>query len=190
MKKSVIYFVLILFLAGCGATTQKTYMGYKVFDVSYPVANNQILSFPITEAGVIPVENDNYKIELTGFSVGPSKEDPKKALLTWQFTLRAKKLNKIETIQIDEIAPTYVEKMVLIDTDPKIKNGLWSGSLEPIEASLTSTPWLYAEKASFYVYRFTIKAENSEPVVLNQLAWFSKPAKKSFQYTIEKINNR
>jgi len=189
MKKSIVCFVLVLFLAGCGATTQKTYMGYKVFDVSYPVANNQILSFPTTDAGPIPAENDNYKIEVTGFSVGPSKEDPKKALLTWHFTVKSKKINKIETIQIDEIAPTYVEKMVLIDTDPTIKNGLWSGSLEPIEASSTSTPWLYAEKASFYVYRFTIKAENSEPVILNQLAWFSKPAKKSFQYNIKKINN-
>lgn len=190
MKKSIIYFAVVLFLVGCGASTQKMYMGYKVFDVSYPVANNQILSFPITEAGVVPAENDNYKIEVTGFSVGPSQEDPKKALLTWQFTLRTKKANKIETIQIDEIAPTHVEKMVLKEVNPKIKNGLWSGSLEPIEASSSSTPWLYDDKASFYVYRFTIKAENSEPVILNQLAWFSKSAKKSFQYTIEKINNR
>lgn len=190
MKKNVIYFILILFLAGCGATTQRTYMGYKVFDVSYPVANNQILSFPVTDAGPIPAENDNYKIEVTGFSVGPSTEDPKKALLTWNFRLRTKKASKIETIQIDEIAPTYVEKMVLKEVNPKIKNGLWSGSLEPIEASSTSTPWLYDDKASFYVYRFTIKAENSEPVILNQLVWFSKPAKKSFQHTIEKINNR
>lgn len=190
MTKNVIYFVLILFLAGCGATTQRTYMGYKVFDVSYPVANNQILSFPVTDAGVIPAETDNYKIEVTGFSVGPSPEDPKKALLTWHFTLRTKKANKIETIQIDEIAPTNVEKMVLKEVNPTIKNSLWSGSLEPIEASSTSTPWLYDEKASFYVYRFTIKAENSDPVILNQLTWFSKPAKKSFQYTIEKIHNR
>ena len=190
MKKSIIYFVLILLLVGCGATTQKTYMGYKVFDVSYPVVNNQILTFAVTDAGPIPAENDLYKIEVVGLNVFPSKEDIKKAVFTWSFVFTVKNSQKIESVQIEEISSSDVAKMVLIDTNPTMKNNQWIKATPPEEITPQSVQWLYNEKASVYVYRFTIKPVNAEAVVMNQLVWYSKPAKKSLQYTIEKINNR
>lgn len=183
--KTILSFLTVL-LAGCAS--QNTYMGHKVVDMPFTVAGGKTVSLPITDAGPIPAENQSFKIEVAGFTVGPSKDNPSQAMLTWRFGLTAKSSQTLERVVVEEVAPAAVEKLLVEDHAPALKDKVWSGSSQPIEASKTSTPWLYTDKASIYVFRFTIKARGEPDAVFYQPAWFSKPAKEKFREMIAKIN--
>jgi hypothetical protein len=185
--KSIVTLVTILILVGCEATT-RTYMGRRVVDVPFPIASGKIVTLPTTDGGAIPAENVDYKIEFAGFFIGPSGSDAKRANLTWRFALTDKTSKSIERIFIDEVSPSEIEKLILQDNAPKLNNGVWTGATEPIEASHTSTPWLYMDKASIYVFRFTLHSRGEPPTVLYQLTWFSKPTKEAFRQKIDLIN--
>lgn len=178
--------LLTVGLAGCAS--QNTYMGYKVVDMPFNVAGGKTVSLPITDAGPIPAENQSFKIEVAGFTVVPSKDNPSQAILIWQFTLTARSSQTLERVVVEEVAPTDVEKLLVEDHAPLLKGKIWSRTSQPIEASKTLTPWLYTDKASIFVFRFTIKAREEPDTVLYQPAWFSKPVKEMFREMIAKIN--
>ena len=179
-------FLGLLLLAGCAST--QTYMGRRVINAPFAVAGGNTLSLPVTDAGPLPAENDSFKIEVAGFTVEPSKDNPKVALLIWRFSLTSKTSQQLERVLVEEISPSAIEKLIVEDQSPGLRAKAWHGASAPLEASRTSTPWLYDEKASIYVFRFTIQARGATPTVLHQPAWFSKPAKEQFRKHIERIN--
>lgn len=183
--KTVLLLLAIL-LASCAS--QRTYMGHKVVDMPFIVAGGKTVALPVTDSGPIPAENQSFKIEMAGFTVRPAEDNPSQAVLTWQFALTAKSSQTLERVVVEEVAPSDIEKSFVEDRVPLLKGKTWSRTAQPLLASRTSTPWLYTDKASIYVFRFTIKAPGEPDIVLYQPAWFSKSAKEIFRERIAKIN--
>ena len=155
---------------------------------SFAIAGGQVVSLPMTTAGPISAENERAKILVAGFTVGPSKETEKHAILVWDFDFEAKpSLAKLEAVKVEAVAPGASPVTLVEDASPVLKNGVWSGEAAPIAANRTSTPWLFTSDKSVYVFRFTIKPVGEAPFVLHQPTWFTGPAKQRFQGIVAKV---
>jgi hypothetical protein len=164
-------------------------MGQKVIDIQFPIAGGKMVSLPVTDGGPIPTEESAFKIEVAGFSIQPSLFDPKHVVLAWKFGLTSKTSKKLERVLVEEVFPSDVAKTLVDDHSPSLSGKMWSGSNTGVEPNPTSTPWLFTEGASVFIFRFTITpAGGVNPVVLYQPAWFSRPVKGQFQQTIARIN--
>lgn len=170
--------------------TSERHMGLPVYLVPFPIANGDIAKVKVTDAGVVPAENDLIKIQTAGVGISPSKIEPKKAHLSWVFEFITKKVLPITKVLIEEVAPSDQVKFIYMSTPKSIETVKWSGSPDTIEANIITAPWLYSDKATIYVFKFTIHIKDAEPVSLYQAAWFSTDAKTTFIRVIDKINER
>lgn len=183
---NIFLFAALTLLAGCSSAP--TYMGHRVHDISIPIAGGKTISASMTNAGPLPAENEDFKIEVAGFVVGPSKENPDQAVLTWKFGLTSKTGQSPEMIKVEEVSPSKEDRLLLEDTTPRLQGNIWAGSTFPSPAGKTQTPWLYEKKGSIYVFRFTIKSTEKPAVILYQPAWYSEAAKDKFRQHIDNIN--
>ncbi len=177
----------------------RTYMGYAVREMQFPIAGGEVVSLPVTDAGPIPAENRAFKIEVAGFSITPALFEPKRATLTWQFSLTAKSGKALDRVVVEEVFPSDTAQVLVDDRTPALKHTArepgpgdradrWLGVTAGVEPTSASTPWLFTEKASIFVFRFRIHPAGGAPVVLYQPAWFSSPAKEAFRQNIARIN--
>jgi len=181
--------LLVLLLLLATAARERTYMGQPVVDMQFSIAGGKTVSLPVTDGGPIPAEDRDFKIEAAGFSIQPSLFGSKQALLAWQFGLTSKTSKTLDRVVVEEVFPSDVSKVLVDDQSPSLSGKMWSGSTVGVAPNPTSTPWLFTEKASIFVFRFTITpAGSGRPVVLHQPAWFSRPVKEQFQQTIARIN--
>jgi len=155
-------------------------MGKRVIDAPFVIAGGKTIYLPSTDAGPIPAENDFVVIQSAGFFVGPSKENPKQAVLNWGFSFKSKSLDTFEEVVVEEVSPSDTEVTYIRDSAPVLKNKQWLRNREPLVVSQTVVPWLYSGKPSVFVFKFTIKVKDQVPVVLYQPAWFSKEVKSMF----------
>ncbi len=103
----------------------QTYMGMKVVDTPFSIANGQVLMLPSTDRGAIPAENDKIKIEVAGFSVHDDAEK-KESSLIWIFGFTSKIDQKIEKVKIEEIATGSAVAPMVQDDAPRLKGQTWS----------------------------------------------------------------
>jgi len=180
--------LLGLCLMGCAAP--RSYMGYRVVDFPFEIAGVGTVGLPVTDGGPIPAESDRFKVEVAGFVVGQSKRDPKQGEVTWRFVVSAKKEVELTNVTVEEVTPSKEARLIIKDEAPgKIgnpKDVLWRASTPPASASPADSPWLYSDKASIYVFRFTINERGQAPVVLYQPAWFAVAAKQAMLKAIER----
>lgn len=170
------------------AASERTYLGYKVFDMGFPIAGGKTVALPVTDAGPIPAENQDFKVEAAGVSVQPSLFSPRRAALAWGFSLTAKSSKAPAHVVIEEVYPDKTATLLVDDKSPALKEKAWSGSSASVEATPGTTAWLFAEDASVFVFRFTITPAGGSPEVLYQPSWISRPAKVSFRQVVARIN--
>ena len=188
MKK---FFLIILIstLVGCASKSKETYMGYDVINIPFSVAGGDVIHLRVTDAGVIPAEGNGFKMQVAGFNVGKSKVNKNIAELVWGFAFTSTNTEKIESISIEELAPTKTIKLLAKVDKPKVIDGRWQLNLEPINANKVNTPWIFRDKASIYVFRITINLESGKQTILTQAAWFSKPVLANYVKHISSIEN-
>ena len=174
--------LLAVMLASCAS--QQKYMGHPVSQKSFMIAGGETVTLPVTAAGPIPAENEQFKIEVAGFSVGPSKVENGKKALIWGFALTNKVSVKLESVVVEEVAPTNQPKILVSDSAPESKNGVWRGSAQEIIPSAQTTPWLFENGTSTFIYRFSIKPKNAPVVVLYQPSSFAVQSKAVFRQMI------
>jgi len=179
--------ILLLSLSTASAR-ERTYMGHPVSDMKFPIAGGQEVSLPVTDAGPIPAEDKDYKIEVAGFSITPSLLRPKQAALAWQFALTAKGSQTLEHVKVEEVYPDDAVTVLVDDPSPSLQKKVWSRSSVGVEPNPISVPWLFKEGSSVFVMRFTISPAGKPPVVLYQPVWFSKPVKETFRQQVLQIN--
>ena len=187
IKKVLIVLASAIFFLTCNST--KTYMGYKVIDESFKISGGEVITLPITNAGPIPAENDYYKIEVAGFSAGPSKEHQNQTCLNWNFAFSAKKTVLLQQVKIELVAPGNESKVIIQDRTPIIKRYVWSGSPKPILLNKRSTPWLFESGSSTFIFKITIKSKGNKDSVLYQPSIFSEQSKMVFRNMANKNNN-
>ncbi len=186
-----------LLLAAAGKP--RTYMGHAVREMQFPIAGGEVVSLPVTDAGPIPAENRAFKIEYAGLNIQPALFEPKRATLVWGFALTAKSGKALDRVVVEEVFPSDVAKVLVDDQTPSLRHATrepgpgdradgWLGGTAGVEPTSASTPWLFTQEASIFVFRFRIHPAGKDPVVLYQPAWFSSPAKEAFRQTIVRIN--
>src|SRR5688500_2932168 len=121
----------------------REFMGHKVIDVPFQIAGGQTVVLPITHAGPIPAEDRKAKVEVAGFMITRSKDDPKLAMIVWTFGLTIKSIKNVESISVAEVAPTVTEIPLVNDAAPKLAKKYWMGSTAPVAATRGVAPWLF-----------------------------------------------
>ncbi|MFK7815481.1 MAG: hypothetical protein AB8B92_04015, partial [Gammaproteobacteria bacterium] len=104
-----------------------------------------------------------------------------------KFVISLKNNRKVSKISVEEIAPTETAIPLIIDNTPNFVDANWGASLKPIKASRTTTPWLFDDKASIYVFRFKITSATGIETILLQPAWFSTEIKEKLRQHIKTI---
>jgi len=181
----VVTSILVLY-----AAKERTYMGYQVVDKEFSIAGGKTVRLPVTQAGPIPAENQDFKIEAAGLSVHPSPLNSKQAALAWGFSLTDKASKALERVVVEEVYPSSTARTVVDDHSPSLQEKLWSGSSASVEPNPIFTPWLFDDRDSVFVFRFTITPAGSPPVVLYQPAWYSRPIKEQFRQVVAAINGK
>jgi hypothetical protein len=193
--KTPLFLVLILFLLS--AAGKRTYMGQRVFDMSFAIAGGKTVSLPVTDAGPIPAENRTVKIESAGIAIRPAvlgssstSFDPPhgEALLSWGFMFTLKTSKTLERVAVEEVFPSDVARVLVNDQSPSLRGKVWSGGTVGVAPDPASALWLFTDEPSVFVFRFTIEVAGKTPVVLYQPAWFSQASKEMFRRTIVRIN--
>lgn len=187
IRKTIVFAFVLLSCVACTSSTPRTHMGFEVIDMPFTIAGGETILLPVTDAGPVPAEDENYKIEFAGFFVGPSKSEESRAELVWGFGVSNKSNIGVASIIVEEVSPSDTAKTVLTVEAPEFTSGVWLGKTDPVPANRESTPWLFKPKASIYVYRFIIRSTKGTEVTLLQPAWFSTEAKASHLKKIEKM---
>ncbi|MEO8064087.1 MAG: hypothetical protein ABI821_15235 [Pseudomonadota bacterium] len=163
-------------------------MGQKVIDAPFAIAGGNTVMLPVTDAGAIPAEDRKAKIEVAGFIVTRSENEPKLAMIVWNFGLTNKSIKNIESVTVAEVAPAELETPLINDTAPNLVKRYWVGATPPVAATRESVPWLFKEGSTIFVFRFTISEPGKKPHVYLQPAWFSNEVKTHFREVIARIN--
>lgn len=166
----------------------REFMGRKVIETPFVLAGGTTVMLPMTEAGAIPADDGKVKIQVAGFVIKPSTENPKRATLVWTFGLTSKSLKNIESISVAEVAPADTEIVLVNDLAPKLTKKYWMGSSTPVEVTREAAEWLFADDVSTFVFRFNINERGKAPRVLYQPTMFSGEAKAYFREMIARIN--
>lgn len=153
----------------------KEYMGQKVIEVPFKIAGGATVTLPITVAGPIPAEDRKVRIEGAGPSIDAGQ--PEGAVLAWNFAFTNKGMKDIARVEVAEVSPSDPEVLLVSDTAPTLHEKLWTGSTKPIAVTEGAASWLFSERASFFVFRFTITERGKSPRVLYQMAYFPAEAK-------------
>jgi hypothetical protein len=181
--------ILISILVGCTSVSKETYMGRDVISVPFNIAGGNVVHLSITDAGVIPAEDNGFKMQVAGFTVAESNVHNNEAELVWNFAFSSTNSEKIESIVIEELAPTKIIKALAKVESPELIDGRWMLNLAPVSANKVTMPWIFRDKASFYVFRITINLESGKKSILTQAAWFSKPVLANYAKHISLIEN-
>lgn len=175
MKYRIATLCMLLLLSACA--TSPTYLGHGVNEASFKVDGGRTMSFPVTRAGALPAENEDYKIEGAGFNSSPKKGSPAESKLTWAFSFISKKSNELDFVAVERVTDSGGLELVVKDDSPALRNKNWVGWATPVSMAREYSPWLYSGSDSAFVFKFTIKAKNKEPVVMYQPSIISSRVK-------------
>ena len=170
------------------AALGREFRGHQVIDTPFEIAGGKTVVLPITDAGAIPAEDRKARIEVAGFVIARSKDDPRLAMIVWSFGLTNKPLKNVESIEVAEVAPAKAVVTLVHDTAPTFEKKYWKAGTVPSSATRESVPWLFSEGTSTFVFRFTINERGKDSRVYFQPASFSSEAKAHFRKMIERIN--
>lgn len=188
MRKIVLLIVCSVSLLLADAS--ETYMGYKVMKMPFKISGNQYVELKLTEAGPIPVENEDYKITNAGLFVAPSSENKTIPNLFFGFGLTKKSDANVSEIIIEEVFPSEKAMTIYEEKDPQFSDKSWfSKRAHCVVPNEQNTPWLYNAKGSIFVYKFTIKKYDGSFSTLLQLVWFSRELKSSLLQSIAKYKD-
>ena len=169
---------LVVFSLAALVAPAKEHLGQPVFEMPFRIAGGKTLMLPVTDAGMVPAETAEIRIEEAGLLITRSKDEWQPAKIVWQFGFENRSLGRIESVTIERVAPDARATLVLVDGDLAVANGVhWTGSADALEASPKGSPWLYEEGPSIFVFRFDIKPTSGKQVTLYQPVWYSAKAK-------------
>ena len=175
---------LLMFFLLSACATGPTYLGHAVSKVPFKVDGGKTINLPVTSAGPLPAENENYKIEGAGFNASLKKESPSESKLTWAFSFVSKKASELDSVVIEQVTKSGGLKLLVKDNAPALKNKNWVGWSSSESMTKDLLPWLYSSSDSTFVFKFTIKANDGSSVVMYQPSIISRRHKSMYLQAI------
>ncbi len=146
-------------------------------ELKLTIAGGEVLTFKTSNGAPLPAETAKLKIDTAGFMVGMAKDPAKHAGLTWTYGFSVKGSAKIANVKVEELSPTAPPAELIRDEDPTLTNGRWMGRRAAIDTTDPAIAWLFTNKPSAFIFRFTVRFQDGDVQVLHQLAVFSAEAK-------------
>jgi hypothetical protein len=171
--------LLLAVLVGCTNNPKKpTYMGYLVTNQKFKIADDKTIYLPVTKAGPIPAENENYKVEIAGIITGPSKINPEKSVLIFAFSFTNKRGNSLKNVKIEQVYPSKSKVELINDNNPTFNENIWSENAMPLEINKYNVPWFYVKGDTTFIFKFTFLSIDGASTILYQPSSFPDQAKK------------
>ena len=171
-----------LLLSACA--TGPTYLGHAVSEVPFKVDGGKTVSLPVTSAGALPAENEDYKIEGAGFNASLKNGNPSESKLTWAFSFVSKKSAELDSVVVAQVTDSGGLELVVKDNSPALKNKNWVGWSAPTSMTKDLSPWLYSSSDSTFVFKFTINTKDGSSVVMYQPSIITRRAKSMYLQVI------
>lgn len=144
--------------------------------IEIAIAGGQKIAATISRGGPVPAEDLRIKIEYAGMLVGPSRTNSREPELVWNFSFRIKTNHNVLAVIVDDVTFDPVKTLVG-DLEPALRQNVWSGRAEPIAITKETLPWVYDDRATMKVFRFTVRYDDDQRSILHQLAMFRAAAK-------------
>ena len=167
-----------LLLSAC-ATAPK-YLGHKVTETRFEVDGGKTITLPITSAGALPAENDDYKIEGAGILAHLEKGSPSESTLTRTFLFVSKKSIELESVTIELVTDSGGLEPIVNDNSPTLSNKTWMGRSASTSMTKDQVPWLYLNVDSTFLFKFTITDKKGETVVMYQPSIITSKSKNMY----------
>jgi hypothetical protein len=153
--------LLITFLCFAAATTfGKT--------KTFTILGDQKIEAEVQDGMPLPVEKYGIKVEGAGFMMAEGK-------LVWGFNFTSQK--PIANVRVEDVSGKTAVLLVE-DTAPSLKEGMWSGHGSPIAINRKDSPWVFTGGNTTKVFRFTVVIPgNSEPTIIHQPAVYGMQVK-------------
>ena len=164
--------LLVSVLAGCAM-----HNGFVKTEVEFKADDGKTISLPMTRAGAVPTENDQYKIIGAGILAALRKGSPDKSEIIWSFSFETKSVKQVERVAIELVRSSGELDVMVQDKSPALKNGLWIGKSKPYSMSKSESPWLYSDADSTFLFKFTITQRGGVDVVMYQPSLITKGSK-------------
>jgi len=185
MKSRIGTLLASALLSACAAGP--TYLGQAVSQVPFIVDGGRTVSLPVTRAGALPAENDEYKIESAGFFGSLKKGNPREAELVWTFSFQSKKPIGLDSVIVEKVTTSGGLELAVKDDSPTLSNKNWVGRSIPTSITRESTPWLYSGSDSTFLYKFTIRRRDGSEVVMYQPSIYAGGYKANVLRTIKAL---
>lgn len=173
-----------LLMAACATGT--TYLGRSVTETPFKVDGGQTVMLPMTNAGALPAETEQFKIEMAGVHAALTAGQPEQSKLTWVFSTLVKKREPIEFVTVERVTEEGELIPLVDDRTVALKNSSWVGRSKSQDMSSTSSPWLYQQGDSKFLFKFTLRVAGKAPVVMYQPSLIGRQAKAIYLDVIRK----
>jgi len=139
---------------------------------TFTIAGGTKIELPMDKPGPPPAENQDLRIEATGFMLD---EDRGEVLYAFAFT--AKSAARPRAVRVDDVTGPTAEIMV-IDAAPKFSpDGYWQATALPYQKGDASLAWITVDGDTLKVFRFRITTADGRELVLHQPAVWPGDAK-------------
>ncbi len=144
------------------------------------IAGGQKITANIGRGGPVPAEDLRIKIEVAGILVGPSRTNSREPELVWNFSFRSKTNHNVLAVIVEDVTFDPIKTLVG-DLEPVVRDNVWRGFAEPISVTKEALPWLYDDRATMKIFRFTVRYDDDQRSVLHQLAMYQAGAKEQLR---------
>jgi hypothetical protein len=112
----------ITLLAACETTSTTPSTDTRTFQI----AGGESVNLPFSHGGALSVENDDVKIEVTGFMLNGEKKE-----LIYTFGFTEKKAEALRSVEVADVTGSTVEILV-VDSAPILSpKDYWKGDAKP-----------------------------------------------------------
>lgn len=159
-------------LAACETTSSSPSTDTRTFQI----AGGQSVNLPFSHGGALSVENDDVKIEVTGFILDGEKKE-----LVYTFGFTEKKAEALRSVEVADVTGPSVEVLV-VDSAPTLSpKDYWKGDAKPHAKGDPSLSWLSSPGNTLKVFRFTITTASGRQLVMHQASVWSGSSKPMIQ---------
>jgi hypothetical protein len=169
MIQKTIILITSIIIAGCASIpkTQK-YLGLDVYDKKFIISDGKTLFLPVTSVGAIPIEDENYAIEVAGVITGSKEKNKDESILIYTFVINSKNYNELQSIQIEQVYPNKKSKLLILDNSPVDRFSFWDLSTIPFKIKRANMQPFYKKEETTVVFKISVKETNGKQFIYYQ----------------------
>lgn len=185
--KNIHYHLVAALLASSMLTACQT---TDVREIPMKIAGGETVKVKAGPRGPKPAEDARIKITGAAILIAPPDEIGDTPSLLWSFSLQAKTRDEITRITVENVFPTDPAAILVDDSAPSLRDGMWINSWNNGDPMGKQNGWLQQKGLAPFVFRFTVHFKDGTHSVLHQLATFGDDDKRFFLNAARQTSER